>query len=50
MKEERVKDIFFVLYLLIILALVFVYFSIPERTALLSNVIEWWLSALNMVF
>ncbi len=42
MKEERIKDFIFVLYILIILALTIVYFSVPERTIFLNNTIDWW--------
>ncbi len=47
MKENRVRDFIFVLYLLIILALTIVYFTVPERTVFLSNAVDWWLSVLQ---
>jgi hypothetical protein len=42
MKEEGKKDIFFILYILLILAMSTVYFKAPERALFIENKIEWW--------
>ncbi len=42
MKEERGRDIIFVLYILIVLALAIIYFSVPERALFIENQIKWW--------
>jgi hypothetical protein len=42
MKEERRRDIFFVLYLLVILSLAVIYFTVPERELFIENQLKWW--------
>jgi len=42
MKEEKAKDIFLILYLLIVLVLTVVYFFVPERKIFIENTIKWW--------
>lgn len=42
MKEEKAKDIFLILYLLIVLVLAMVYFLVPERKIFIENTIKWW--------
>ena len=49
MKEESVRDFVFVLYLLVILLLTVVYSTVPEREVFLSNTLDWWSSALDMI-
>jgi len=41
-KEERRKDIVFILYILTVLILAVIYFSVPERTLFLENQMKWW--------
>ena len=42
MKEESKKDLFFILYLLVIVMLAVIYFSVPERALLIENAVRWW--------
>jgi hypothetical protein len=42
MKAENNKNIFFVLYILTVLVLAVIYFSVPERKELLDFNIRWW--------
>jgi len=36
------RDIIFWIYLVIIIVLSIIYFSMPERKEFISNTIEWW--------
>jgi len=49
MREDRAKDFVFVLYVLVVLALTVVYFTVPERTAFLSNALDWWADVLGLI-
>ncbi len=42
MKEDRSKDIIFLLFLLAVLILSVLYFSVPERVLFMENQIKWW--------
>ncbi len=42
MTEERGKKIFFALYILTILILAVIYFSMPERKLFIENTLKWW--------
>ncbi len=42
MKEDRSKDIIFVLFILAVLTLSILYFSVPERALFMENQIKWW--------
>lgn len=42
MKEELKKNIVFILYMLIVLAMAVIYFSVPERVVFMENQIKWW--------
>ncbi len=42
MKDEHRKDILFLLYMLIVLTLAVIYFTVPERALFIENEIEWW--------
>jgi hypothetical protein len=42
MKENRGKDIIFVLFILAVLILSILYFSVPERVLFMENQIKWW--------
>lgn len=39
---ERSKDIVFLLFILTVLILSVVYFSVPERVLFMENEIKWW--------
>ena len=36
------KDIIFLLFMLMVLILSVLYFSVPERASFIENQIEWW--------
>jgi len=40
MKER--KDIFFTIFLIIVIILAVLYFSVPERRLFIENQIKWW--------
>lgn len=42
MKEDRSKDIIFLLFLLAVLILSILYFSVPERVLFMENQMKWW--------
>lgn len=42
MEENRSKDIIFVLFIIVVLALSILYFFVPERVLFMENAIEWW--------
>ncbi|GBE06422.1 hypothetical protein BMS3Abin10_02072 [bacterium BMS3Abin10] len=42
MKEDKDNNISFVLFMLAVLILSIVYFSVSERVVFLENQIEWW--------
>lgn len=42
MKEDRSKDIIFVLFILAVLILAILYFSVPERALFMEKQIKWW--------
>ncbi len=42
MKEDRSKDIIFLLFILTVLILSVLYFSVPERVLFMENQIKWW--------
>jgi hypothetical protein len=42
MKEDRSKDIIFLLFILAVLILSVLYFSVPERVLFMENQIKWW--------
>ncbi|GBE06099.1 hypothetical protein BMS3Abin10_01743 [bacterium BMS3Abin10] len=48
-KEERRKDVVFILYILTVLILAVIYFSVPERTLFLENQIKWWREFREMI-
>ena len=49
MKEEQKKDILLVLYMLTVLILAVIYFSVPERILFMENTIQWWSEWWNAV-
>ena len=42
MKEDRSKDIIFLLFMLAVLILSILYFSVPERVLFMENQMKWW--------
>ncbi len=42
MKENCSKDIIFILFIVTVLILSVLYFSVPERALFMENQIEWW--------
>ncbi len=42
MKDEGKRDIFFIIYILAVLVLSVIYFTVPERATFLENQMEWW--------
>ncbi len=42
MKPETRNNIIFILFLLIVLILAVIYFTVPERKTFLENQIKWW--------
>ena len=42
MKKDRGRDILFSVYLLAVLSLAFIYFTVPERRLFIENQLEWW--------
>ena len=49
MKEDRVADMVFIFYIVVVIALAFVYFSAPERADIISNALNWWSQLLKMI-
>lgn len=50
MRDEGRKDVFFILYLLVVLSLAFIYFTVPERALFIENQIEWWGELWEVIF
>jgi hypothetical protein len=42
MKPESRKDIYFILYIIIVLILTVIYFTVPERALFIDNQLQWW--------
>ncbi len=42
MEESSGKDIIFVLFILTVMVLTAVYFSVPERVVFMDNQVNWW--------
>ena len=42
MKTEGRKDIYFILYIIIVLILSVIYFTVPERALFIDNQLKWW--------
>ena len=49
MKAERRKDILFILYILVILVMAVIYFTVPERMSFLKNQFRWWGQMLDII-
>lgn len=41
-ESEVRKSTFFVLYIIAIVIMAVIYFSVPEREAFLENQVQWW--------
>jgi hypothetical protein len=39
---KKGKDIYFILYLIGVVIMAIIYFSVPEREAFLENQVQWW--------
>lgn len=42
MEEKNVKDLIFLFFMLTVLILAVLYFSVPERAVFLENQMKWW--------
>jgi len=42
MKDEHRKNVLFVFYILAVLILAIIYFTVPERKAFFDYQVEWW--------
>ncbi len=42
MKAEDRENTFFIIFILIVLALAVIYFTVPERPAFIDYQIKWW--------
>jgi hypothetical protein len=40
--SERLKDILFAVYVLIVVTLSILYFSVPERAQFMEYQLQWW--------
>ena len=42
MKENAKKDVLFIIYILTVLVLAIIYFTVPERKEFLDFQLKWW--------
>jgi predicted Na+-dependent transporter len=42
MKNEDRENIFFILFIIIVIVMAVIYFNVPERAAFFENQIKWW--------
>ena len=49
MKPETRDNIIFILFLIVVLILAVIYFTVPERKIFLENQIKWWSELWSMV-
>jgi hypothetical protein len=42
MKAEDRENIFFIIFILIVLVMAVIYFMVPERPLFFENQIKWW--------
>ena len=47
--KKRGKEILFIVYILTVLILAVIYFTVPERALFIENQIEWWSEMLGVV-
>jgi len=41
-EEKHIENIIFIIFMLVVLILAVVYFSVPERALFIENQIKWW--------
>jgi len=41
-EEKHIENIIFIIFMLAVLILAVVYFSVPERALFIENQIKWW--------
>ncbi len=46
MKDENKINIYFITYIVSVMVLAFIYFTVPERKEFVEFQIEWWKEAL----
>ncbi len=49
MKGEGNKDILFVMYMVIVLVLAVIYFTVPERAEFFEFQLKWWGQMWNVI-
>lgn len=42
MPGERKKDILFIVFIITVIILAAIYFSVPERALFMENQLKWW--------
>lgn len=42
MKSERKKDIYFAIYIILVITLAAIYFTVPERKDFIEFQVKWW--------
>lgn len=42
MKAEGRENMFFILFILVVMIMAVIYFTVPERSFFLENQIKWW--------
>ncbi|MBI4698863.1 MAG: hypothetical protein HY758_08175 [Nitrospirae bacterium] len=40
--EKHGKDIMFIVFILVVVIMAIIYFTVPERSLFLQNQIKWW--------
>ncbi len=49
MRAEKRKDLFFILYIAVIIIMAVIYFTVPERMSFLENQFKWWGQMLDII-
>jgi hypothetical protein len=42
MTEEQKKDILYIVFIVTVIILAVIYFSVPERSKFIENQLKWW--------
>ncbi len=42
MTEEQKKNILYIVFIITVIILAFIYFSVPERAKFFENQLKWW--------
>ena len=42
MKSERIKNIYFAIYMIAVIILASIYFTVPERKEFIDFQVKWW--------